>query len=72
MSSPQRYAAVVVGAGPAGLAVVGNLLERQIGGRIAWVDPSFQAGRINKKYREVPRYDLLIYGDTCCARCSAV
>ncbi|KAJ9297637.1 hypothetical protein DTO271G3_4412 [Paecilomyces variotii] len=54
MSSPPRCAAVVVGAGPAGLAVIGNLLEKQIGGKIAWVDPCFQAGRINKKYREVP------------------
>lgn len=59
MSSPQRCAAVVVGAGPAGLAVIGNLLERQIGGKIAWIDPYFQAGRINRKYREVPRYDCL-------------
>ncbi|OJJ46274.1 hypothetical protein ASPZODRAFT_2092057 [Penicilliopsis zonata CBS 506.65] len=53
MALPQRCAAVVVGAGPAGLAVVGNLLERQVG-RIAWVDPCFEAGRVNKKYREVP------------------
>ncbi|KAJ5092181.1 hypothetical protein NUU61_007051 [Penicillium alfredii] len=49
----RKCAAVVVGAGPAGLAVVGNLLERQLG-TIAWVDPSFEAGRVNRKYREVP------------------
>jgi hypothetical protein len=54
-SAPQKCAAVVVGAGPAGLAVVGNLLERQPGGKIAWVDPYFQAGRVGRKYREVPR-----------------
>lgn len=53
--SPQKCAAVVVGAGPAGLAVVGNLLERQLAGKIAWVDPYFQAGRIHRQYREVPR-----------------
>lgn len=50
----RKCAAVVVGAGPAGVAVVGNLLERQLG-TIAWVDPSFEAGRVNRKYREVPR-----------------
>lgn len=55
MTPPVRCAAVVVGAGPAGLAVVGNLMERQLGGKIAWVDPYFQAGRINRQYREVPR-----------------
>lgn len=47
--------AVVVGGGPAGIAVVGNLLQhlprhhRQL-----WVDPSFQSGRVNARYREVP------------------
>lgn len=54
MSSPQRCAAVVVGAGPAGLAAVGNLLEKQLG-NIVWVDPLFQGGRVNRQYREVPR-----------------
>lgn len=50
----QKCAAVVVGAGPAGLAVIGNLLERQLAGKIAWIDPSFQGGRVNRQYREVP------------------
>lgn len=54
MSLSQRCATVVVGAGPAGVAVVGNLLEKQPGAKIAWIDPSFQAGRLCK-YREVPR-----------------
>lgn len=50
------YAAIVVGAGPAGLTVVGNLLERRIG-RILWVDKQhFTGGRLNAAYREVPRY----------------
>ncbi|KAJ5675801.1 hypothetical protein N7462_008698 [Penicillium macrosclerotiorum] len=49
----RKCAAVVVGAGPAGVAVVGNLLERQLG-TIAWIDPSFEAGRVHRKYREVP------------------
>nr|A0A411PQP8.1 RecName: Full=Monooxygenase AgnR1; AltName: Full=Agnestins biosynthesis cluster protein R1; Flags: Precursor [Paecilomyces divaricatus]QBG38889.1 oxidoreductase [Paecilomyces divaricatus] len=54
MSAPQKCAAVVVGAGPAGLAVIGNLLERLPGSKIAWIDPYFQAGRVNRRYREVP------------------
>ncbi|KAJ8128310.1 hypothetical protein O1611_g5324 [Lasiodiplodia mahajangana] len=51
--------AVVVGAGPGGITVVGNLLEhgselqadRQ---KLVWVDPHFQGGRVNARYREVP------------------
>ncbi|EED16045.1 conserved hypothetical protein [Talaromyces stipitatus ATCC 10500] len=49
----QNYAAVVVGAGPAGVAALGNLLELGLT-RIAWVDPVFDGGRVNSKYREVP------------------
>ncbi|KAJ5554443.1 hypothetical protein N7513_004402 [Penicillium frequentans] len=49
----RKCAAVVVGAGPAGVAVMGNLLERQLG-TIAWIDPSFESGRVHRKYREVP------------------
>lgn len=48
-----KYSSVVVGAGPAGTAVVGNLLEQQTG-PILWVDDLFQSGRLNKYYREVP------------------
>ena len=48
---------MVVGAGPAGIAVVGNLLERQLGGKIVWIDPFFEGGRLNRRYREVPRYE---------------
>lgn len=47
------YEAVVVGAGPAGIVSVGNLLEKQVG-KILWVDETFQGGRINQYYREVP------------------
>lgn len=48
-----RYAAVVVGAGPAGICAVGNMLERRLG-PILWVDDAFDGGRVNKSYREVP------------------
>lgn len=47
------YEAVVVGAGPAGITCVGNLLERKVQ-PILWVDDAFRGGRINRKYREVP------------------
>ncbi|TQS33761.1 hypothetical protein Golomagni_05882 [Golovinomyces magnicellulatus] len=50
---PHRYEAIVVGAGPAGIVVVGNLIE-QMKTPILWVDDEFQAGRLNKYYREVP------------------
>ncbi|CAL3962545.1 unnamed protein product [Diplocarpon coronariae] len=53
MKSDTRYEAVVVGAGPAGIAVVGNLLEQKKG-PILWVDHQLQGGRLNKYYREVP------------------
>lgn len=47
------YEAVVVGAGPAGITCVGNLLERKLA-PILWVDDRFDGGRINRMYREVP------------------
>ncbi|KAK4199552.1 pyridine nucleotide-disulfide oxidoreductase-domain-containing protein [Triangularia verruculosa] len=54
-ATPKDAAAVVVGAGPAGIAVVGNLLGQIKGdGKIIWVDEQFQGGRINRFYREVP------------------
>ncbi|KAI1354346.1 hypothetical protein F5Y01DRAFT_273841 [Xylaria sp. FL0043] len=51
--------AVVVGAGPGGITVLGNLLEHgtelQTDQRkLVWVDPHFQGGRVNSRYREVP------------------
>lgn len=55
MSVSHKCSTVVIGAGPAGMATVGSLLERQPTANIAWVDPFFQAGRVNRKYREVPR-----------------
>ncbi|PNS18656.1 hypothetical protein CAC42_5195 [Sphaceloma murrayae] len=48
-----KYAAVVVGAGPAGICAVGNLLERKVN-PILWVDDEFNGGRVNRNYREVP------------------
>lgn len=55
MSGPYgtSYEAVVIGAGPAGITVLGNLLEQKLS-PILWVDDSFSGGRINRAYREVP------------------
>jgi cation diffusion facilitator CzcD-associated flavoprotein CzcO len=53
----RKYEAVVVGAGPAGLAVVGNLLEQKKA-PILWVDDHFNGGRLDRYYREVPRYEF--------------
>ncbi|KAL1990279.1 hypothetical protein VTN49DRAFT_6118 [Thermomyces lanuginosus] len=58
--TPQSCAAVVVGAGPAGIAVMGNLLELGLN-KIAWVDPSFDGGRVNRKYREVPSNTKVLF-----------
>lgn len=56
MHRPVVYRAAVIGAGPAGLACVGNLLDRlKMTGndRILWIDPHFSAGRL-EKYPQVP------------------
>jgi len=44
----------VIGAGPAGIAVVGKLLDAHIPPReILWIDPAFQAGDLGTKWRPV-------------------
>ena len=52
MSALRSYQAAVVGAGPAGLAVVATLLDSGASS-ILWVDPFFDAGRLSI-YGEVP------------------
>jgi hypothetical protein len=48
------YAWTVVGAGPAGIAAVGKLLDHGIAPEeIAWVDPAFAAGDLGAKWRSV-------------------
>ena len=49
----EQYEAVVVGAGPAGITAMGNLLENGVK-PILWIDKAFNGGRINQYYREVP------------------
>jgi cation diffusion facilitator CzcD-associated flavoprotein CzcO len=50
--TPDVYEAVVVGAGPAGITVVGNLLEQKVE-PILWIDDAFNGGRINYAYRSL-------------------
>ena len=48
------YVWTVIGAGPAGIAAVGKLLDHGIAGKdIAWIDPAFAAGDIGAKWRSV-------------------
>lgn len=48
------YAWTVIGAGPAGIAAVGRLLDRGTAAEtIAWIDPTFAAGDVGQKWRSV-------------------
>jgi cation diffusion facilitator CzcD-associated flavoprotein CzcO len=49
------YAWTVIGAGPAGIAAVGRLIDHGIAPeKIAWIDPDFAGGDIGRKWRSVP------------------
>ena len=49
-----RFAWCVVGAGPAGIAALGKLLDAGVSPKqIAWVDPSFNVGDIGSKWYRV-------------------
>jgi cation diffusion facilitator CzcD-associated flavoprotein CzcO len=48
------YAWTVIGAGPAGIAAVGRLLDHGVApDKIAWVDPAFAVGDLGQKWRSV-------------------
>jgi hypothetical protein len=48
------YAWTVIGAGPAGIAAIGKLLDQGIAPEeIAWIDPAFAAGDLGGKWRSV-------------------
>ena len=48
------YAWTVIGAGPAGIAAVGRLLDYGVPAeKIAWIDPAFAAGDVGQKWRSV-------------------
>lgn len=45
----------VIGAGPAGIAAVGQLIDHKVSpNKIAWIDPSFTVGDFGNKWRKVP------------------
>lgn len=49
------YTWTVIGAGPAGIAAVGRLLDHGVAEtQIAWIDPRFGAGDFGGKWRAVP------------------
>jgi len=51
--SPQEWA--IVGAGPAGICVIGVLLDLGIPEKnISWIDPEFNVGRLGQHYQNVP------------------
>ncbi len=56
--NPDHHAQVtwtVVGAGPAGIAIIGILLDLGVDERtIRWIDPEFNVGRLGKYYYNVP------------------
>ncbi|OBH86083.1 pyridine nucleotide-disulfide oxidoreductase [Mycobacterium scrofulaceum] len=48
------YAWTVIGAGPAGIAAVGRLLDQGVPpDKIAWIDPAFAVGDLGRKWRSV-------------------
>lgn len=59
MDAPPKISITVIGGGPAGLAIVGNLLELKWQGSIVWIDRDFEGGCLNE-YRQVPRFVVLI------------
>lgn len=52
-NSADRYDAVIIGAGPAGLTCASILLDHGLR-KICMIDPTFNAGRISERYCEVP------------------
>ncbi|MCV7032483.1 FAD-dependent oxidoreductase [Mycobacterium sherrisii] len=50
-----QYSWTVIGAGPAGIATVGRLLDHGVAGeQIAWIDPEFGVGDFGAKWGAVP------------------
>src|SRR6202021_4190927 len=48
------YTWTVIGAGPAGTAAVGKLLDQGVAPeKIAWIDPAFAGGDLGGKWRSV-------------------
>lgn len=51
---PKKFAWAIIGAGPAGIASIGLLLEQGVNAQdIAWIDPSFTVGDFGQHWSEV-------------------
>jgi hypothetical protein len=49
------YTWAVIGAGPAGIAAVGNLLDYGVlGSEILWIDPQFTVGDFGSRWKNIP------------------
>ncbi|WVW81108.1 hypothetical protein I302_103099 [Kwoniella bestiolae CBS 10118] len=48
----RSYKAIVIGAGPGGLATMKSLLDVGLN-KICWIDKNFKGGRLNELYREI-------------------
>lgn len=54
MQNSHHYSWAVIGAGPAGIAVVGKLMDAGINSnKILWIDPEFKVGDFGGKWRKV-------------------
>lgn len=50
----EQYDWAIIGAGPAGIAALGQLLDQGIAGeKILWLDPHFEAGDFGRKWQHV-------------------
>src|SRR5260221_602960 len=55
MIKTTTYDWTVIGAGPAGIAAIGQLIDHQVNPeKIVWIDPSFTIGDFGTKWRKVP------------------
>lgn len=55
-----RYHWTIIGAGPAGILAIGQLLNHGVSQRkILWLDDEFLVGRLGKYYRNVPSNDYI-------------
>jgi len=55
MTFGNEYEWTVIGAGPAGIAAVGKLIDNHIDPKkILWIDPEFKVGDFGKKWSKVP------------------
>ena len=53
--SDKHYNWAVIGAGPAGIAAVGKLLDYQVDpDKLVWIDPQFKVGDFGEKWYSVP------------------